>query len=1166
MAKQPSIEELMAQLGGMSYSAPSSYKGYQSGITKPIGYKSIDLDAYDFTQDSFGSLKKEKKDKKSGLKPDFWGMISGTLGLPGGIITDTAYSQLEAFKRFGDGKGTITGDVLNLLKGMSPTAVGTRMAVNGGKEQMKKWKDGELSWGDVPGIGFLHGVDKGFKRGKDIAEDHLGADSKLGRVGGGIAIDIALDPLTYLTGGLSLAGKAGKVAEAAEIANQARKLGMATTKFKTADEFIQAAETVVKQKYQKYPNLVDKMVSKKMEEAGQAIKAARAKAYNGNINKWGFSVPFSNKLSGAVGDIKPGSMLYRSEATLGSQYKHLADDLLAKAADGDAQKLAQLQNVVKARYGVQSIQELTKTHFEDLNNTLKPFFETKLKGMPDANVVENMVQKSMPDEIFDIASKKGRPNETVTYSKMTSDDIMKQLQAKNPKVASQLEPMIRGLDDLNDIRKYAPEASEMFGEFARKIMKTVKGKTAKNVEEAFKEAADILRNVSHTGSIAKNPDIVWKELERVVEVFKKGNPAKTKPLKNKEFYKNVANVTKNEFSELSNGRTSFEHWLDRKNPFDARTLKTGDKFLDSMANHIADANSMRVGETAKYIKGLSEVQKYVRKNKLTENDMMEAIYHLEKQAPKSFGADWQASDKAKGLAEVMKRLLDNVGADDLASGNVSKLRENYFPHVVNRSDDDLKAMMEFDERSGLNGLSAENKFDKARKSFQTIADRDDYMAKLSKEISKATDPAQKEALEEQLKRVENLFDTDVVSALQRRVRDGVRAKAMKEMQTNLKKYGMMDTKPGKGLVQLDAKDASKLGLKNGPHYMNPKVFEGLKKTDEIFTDQGMNKVARHLAAISDIWRPLVTYYKPSHYRNNLLGNAINNLAAGVTMSDYKVAGKLISGWRKGKLTDAQMKIMHQAYKHNVVSGGFLFDSQPTFLFDQPTFLETIAKKVGNNPVVDRMRTSGEFFDDYTRLANFVGGISKYGKADRAAQQVREYLFNYNELTNADRAMRVVVPFWNWTKRNLPLQMKLLMENPKFVMNNERFRNLFNDEEEGADWQKASGIKLTDDYYTSIPNPSSDLEMLTNPRSFLGSLNPGIKMPLEMAMNKKMYTGKPISYGSDDMQAEDILSYLASNLGIGGSAYDAFSGKKTAGESLMNFFNPITKIHRPGEEN
>jgi hypothetical protein len=427
-----------------------------------------------------------------------------------------------------------------------------------------------------------------------------------------------------------------------------------------------------------------------------------------------------------------------------------------------------------------------------------------------------------------------------------------------------------------------------------------------------------------------------------------------------------------------------------------------------------------------------------------------------------------------------------------------------------------------------------------------------------------------------------MFDTDVVSALQRRIKEGVRSKAMKELQGKLGKYGMMKTiekgskdAPPSGLTKLEPDVAKKLGLGEGTHYVQPEVLKGMKRVDEIFTAEGMNKFVRHITAIADIWRPLVTFYKASHYRNNIIGNLINNMAAGVKISDYKVAGKLITGYRNNTLTEAQMKLIEQAYKHNVVSGGFLYDAHQTFQHADPSILDKTAKALSNNKVIKGVRHQfGEKPDDISRLANYINGLNKFGKSDLAAKQVRTYLFNYNELTNADRTMRTIVPFWNWTKRNVPLQMKLLLENPKFAINNQRFQQLFNNQSDGADWQKETGVKVPQPianllgakdkgYYTTDPTPVNDLNQLLHPVQFMGSLNPVPKSAIELATNRKLFTGNPISYGSNTVQGKDVPAYVASNLGIFGDLYKLLSGQRTTGEALVNNFNPISRINTVG---
>lgn len=1111
-------------------------------------HKGIDLGApidYSDFAIATGSTKKKKKKKDNGLKMNFWDMVSGTLGQPSGIFTNSAYNTIKDLK---DKKQSAGEKLLNVLFKDSVFGSLVQGIGNGAKEQVKDWTDGKFSWGDVPLVGALHGMDKGWKRGSDIMGE-LGTKNKWGKVGGGIGLDIALDPLTYLTGGLSMATKLGKVAEVAKMAELGKDIGL-VGKFKKSEDFLKAAEKAYRLKYAKYSglseNLVNRVVAKKINTLAEELKTARNVTINSNINKWGVSVPFSNKATAAIGNISEKSLLHRSEAVVGEE---LVKNLLNKGSLNKTEVLDTLQKVIKKRYNVDNMGELTKTQFDDLAKHMEPLIDKlrNQKSLPDVITSEKVVEKAMPEKDFARLMNDFR-KQNIKW------DIVK--------------------NQLNDILLQTGHDP--------KLRSSVGADLAKMVSDYWKHTTKGMRGISKADRAARAESMKWannflkdsdtyKTVEKTVEkVHPKGNPAHITSKNLSEVDKTISKLKDTKYNELNKAKTKMEHAFDKHNPFDARTLKTGDKFVNSMADHIADANSRKLGETAMYTRGLEKVAKIIKTNNINKTEMKEAIYVLEKKAPKSYGKNWVPSRKVEKLANAIRPLVKDIGDDDVAAGVLSKLTKNYFPHVINKSEKAMKEMMEFaDRHKSLNGLKNENKFDRTRKSFKTIADRDDYIEELSKLRAKTTNVDELESIDKQLDHVEDVFDVDVVSALTRRAREGVRARAMKEMQGKLSKYGMMQSlekgsqeTPLSGLKRLDKEEAKKLGLsKDVAHYMHPDVLDGLKRIDDVFTQEGMNKAYRHLAAVSDIWRPLVTYYKPSHYINNMIGNTFTNLAAGVRTRDYNVARKLLLGYKNGKLSEAEMKIMKNAYKNNVIAGGFLFDSKATFKFDKPSDLEKIAKAVGDNKGIRKVRKAGEFVDDIYRLANFVNGLDKYGNVERAANQVRTYLFNYNELTNADRGMRVIVPFWNWTKRNIPLQLRLLMENPKFILNTDRMRHLFNDGEKGEDWQKNTGIKVPKtNRYTTVPAPANDLEMLTNPTSFLGSTNPAIKMPIEMGLNKKLYTNKPISYGSNELQAEDLIPYLMSNLGVGKNAYDVASGDSSILEAIANMIKSTSKIN------
>lgn len=1108
MANQPTIAELMALMGSQNYTPPSSYKGYQSGY-KPVD-RSIHANQTPWNVDLGFSTGKKKDKKGNGLKVNVFDVLSGTLGQLGGAVTDNVYHGIKDVKSLMK-PGHTAKDLFNLWQDVTGTGAIGRGIEHGAKEQWKDWTDGKFTWGNIPGVGFLHGADKGWKRGEDIMHDQLGVNNKWGKIGGGIGIDILADPLTYMTGGLSAAGKLGKAAEVSEIVKHAGDLKI-IGKFKNLEEFKTPLLEALNKKYSKYPNLADRMVEKKYDEITKAIEGAKTKAFNNNINSFGFGVPFSNKANVMVGQYGKGNILHRSEAALGSQYKHLADEVLAKhGVEG-----ATVEKVLQQMFGKAKTEDLTKSEFSVLDDALGQATKKlkdqqgKLRDLPDS-------------KIFD-------------FKRM-------------PHGGAQVDNMARDLHGLPNNSEFQPIHQLGDGmQLGGPVQKALPGPTSNAVAKSGGKVGNATRFVDET--VQNEPEWV-RAVSHSVGNQNKGN-------------RSIMDFVEQQ-NVMNRGKTNFEHFLDKHNIFNSRTLNTGDKFLNSMGDVISDANSQRVGETAKYTKGLKDVEKYIKKNGVTDEDMKDAIYHLEGKAPKSKGEGWTASAKAQGLAGQMRKVLDALGSDDKAAGALEKLRANYFPHVLNKSDEEMKAILEADKNLGLNGLSNANKFDRARKSFQTIADRDNYIYKLQKALTKEKDPAQKALLQEQIDKVSNLFDVNVMSALTRRVREGVRARSMKEMQTNFKKFGMMSTEPKTGLKRLDPTELKKMGLK-GEHYIHPDVLKALKKTDDIFTEQGMNKLMRHMSAVSDIWRPLVTNYKPSHYFNNFVGNLFNNMAAGVKVGDYRRAMKLLSGWKKGTLTKEQMDLMHLAYKHNVVSGGFIMDSMPTHNFDKPTWLEKVGKKVNNNKVINKMKQGGEKFDDESRLANFLNGLDKYSKPDMAARQVREYLFNYNELTNADRTMRAFVPFWNWTKNNIPRQVQLLMEQPKYAMNVQRLKEGMNADEKGADWQKETGIKIPGmDRYKSLSNPSQDLQQVANPLSLLGSLNPVLKGIIETQMNKSLYTGKPIAYGKDNLDFGDYLKYAKDQSGIGKNIIDHLTGDDKRGnlDALINLLLTNTKINPKG---
>lgn len=97
----------------------------------------------------------------------------------------------------------------------------------------------------------------------------------------------------------------------------------------------------------------------------------------------------------------------------------------------------------------------------------------------------------------------------------------------------------------------------------------------------------------------------------------------------------------------------------------------------------------------------------------------------------------------------------------------------------------------------------------------------------------------------------------------------------------------------------------------------------------------------------------------------------------------------------------------------------------------------VLKRVGkaSNPLspdfkpVQIGRSFNSAIENNARLALYLRNVDTLGQ-DGAAALVRKYLFDYSDLTPFERdAMRRVVPFYTWTRKNLPLQIEALLKQP-----------------------------------------------------------------------------------------------------------------------------------------
>lgn len=173
---------------------------------------------------------------------------------------------------------------------------------------------------------------------------------------------------------------------------------------------------------------------------------------------------------------------------------------------------------------------------------------------------------------------------------------------------------------------------------------------------------------------------------------------------------------------------------------------------------------------------------------------------------------------------------------------------------------------------------------------------------------------------------------------------------------------------------------------------------------------------------------------------NFIGNLINGFwLTGANPSKMFTAMRLQrlmhKGFKEGDafkyLSSEQKTIMHQAIDTGALDTGF-------FKADLGAAVERgkVAKGIQkinplnpNNVALHAGRVVNNAVEQNARLGLFLDRIGRGYTPHEASRVVQKYLFDYSDLSIADRAIKEVVPFFTWTRKNIPLQLETLVKQP-----------------------------------------------------------------------------------------------------------------------------------------
>lgn len=390
--------------------------------------------------------------------------------------------------------------------------------------------------------------------------------------------------------------------------------------------------------------------------------------------------------------------------------------------------------------------------------------------------------------------------------------------------------------------------------------------------------------------------------------------------------------------------------------------------------------------------------------------------------------------------------------------------------------------------------------------------------------------------------------TDPMQALEKRLAVGQRAvKNQDFFAVMAQEFGTAAKGPlPKGyrelnLNKINLADQSKATMLKGVAFPE-QLANILEKNQLIFADpEGTRKI---LKTINRGFKTVVTTLNPAHHANNLQGNINLMSLGGMKVRDIikayapKSLDELTTlighikpkeGVSPQQVTDSINKFRAQPLGGKITLGEAFDKAKEYNLFGSAEVNIDVAQALGRNKNkvtkgIDKLRlTTSRYIEDPAKWALFKDQILKGKTPEQAAIHVKNFLFDYNELTDFEKGLRDygAAPFYSWLRKNLPLQAKSVVQRP------ERFRRLqvaydAPDRFSGGDllgqplWQKEEGyepIMTNEDGSKTVvrmANPALDLNKLTSPGAFLKSLaGPIPTAVVEGVTGRDLRTGQQI---------------------------------------------------------
>lgn len=342
-------------------------------------------------------------------------------------------------------------------------------------------------------------------------------------------------------------------------------------------------------------------------------------------------------------------------------------------------------------------------------------------------------------------------------------------------------------------------------------------------------------------------------------------------------------------------------------------------------------------------------------------------------------------------------------------------------------------------------------------------------------------------------------------------------------------------------------------------FFEPAIAKHLDAFHEGINPKEVKALFKMFDTVQNLWKgqALLSF---SYHTRNAIGNMWNLFLMGVkNPAEYVEAAKIqkmVSGGEKIIVSDIGKKytgaeILDLAKRNGVIGTGQYTADIPTVLKDEITG-GNYNPLSQNNKIFRANRWVGGGIEDNAKLTGFIHELKKGATPETAAMQVKKFLFDYTDLTSTEQnILKRFMPFYTFTRKNVPLQFEQLMKQPGKYSGLERTVQAV--EDLGMGENKPANEKYLSDYIKS--NTAMRVKYNANDKSYsymllgkwipayqamdwlaqpgdniVGMLSPILKSPFEVGFNTSSFWKNSLGdYQDIERYPGEQTSFLGLNM-------------------------------------